>query len=74
MGKMRNSEVAREYERQPREKWEELRDTKTDDVETDWERMKVAVEDVTQKECSMKRVGRMRKGTGCWNVELEQMC
>lgn len=46
MGKLENSEIAKEYKRWISEKWEEWRGFGTEDVETEWEGMKVAVKEI----------------------------
>lgn len=34
---------------------------------------KKGMKEVAQEVCAVKRVGRMRTGTNCWNDELKQM-
>ena len=74
VGKLGKTGVAREYEKCMKEKWEEVRGTVVDDVEKEWEKMKVAMKEIIQELCGMKRVGRGRRGTGWWNDDLENMC
>ena len=74
VGKLKKREVAKEYERQISEKWEEWKGMETESVEMEWDKMNAAVKEVAEGVCGMKRVGRGKKGTDWWNDELERLC
>ena len=71
--KLREKEVAKEYEDRMKLKWDEYKGTEIGDVERELESMKMTMMEMAEEVCDMRRVGGGRKGTDWWNDELEQM-
>src|SRR6201990_1979414 len=63
-----------DYKRGIREKWREVLRSEVEDVEEEWNKLKIALMEVARSVCGVKKIGNgRRKGSKWWNEDLENM-
>ena len=73
-GALEEEENRNDYIRGIKEKWREVLRSEVEDVEEEWNKLKIALVGVARSVCGVKKIGNgRRKGSEWWNDDLEKM-